>query len=298
MPVRGSVWVLGLCGLVWSNEGWAQAPAAQFPAEQAPDHREIGDGTTPHVEGNAPPVTVVQGAPVASSPVAGAASAAPARPPAERVAETSVREERRPNVALAHDWALGGGVGASDFSTGSFWSQAQPLYRGMLERRIGARSWLTLNTLFSYYSHESPVIATNGMAPSRERAHVSSTAFTLLLGVRYAFVQGPVEVSASLAGYGAMQHGGGDDLQGGESVEGVLIARGDTSAIGAVAGLSVERELIDALGLRLSMDVGSIGYSRGDTWQLDQSGNRLHERTNGVTASVNLRPSLILSFYF
>jgi hypothetical protein len=163
---------------------------------------------------------------------------------------------------------------------------------------VGARTWLALNALGSYESRDTPLSLSSNAVGGRTQIAVNTGAFALLLGLRHVFAQGIVDFSMFAAAFGSYQSVGGGPLRSGESVSG-LPAPGDTTrSLGVLAGLAVERELIDGLALRLSVDTLSASISNDESVFVDSIG--FEKRTDFGTrrAGLSLRPGLQLYFYF
>jgi hypothetical protein len=159
---------------------------------------------------------------------------------------------------------------------------------------LGERSWLALNARVSYDSLETPL--RTGGDFTGETAYLKTTNVAALLGVRHAFVQGVVEVS----GYAAVSAGYRDTNQQELADRGAtsLLGIGDGYDLGLLFGTAIERELIDALALRLSLDLASATISSSESTRVDDAGTTRNTRLGAGHLGLTIRPALQLHFYF
>lgn len=190
---------------------------------------------------------------------------------------------------------MGAGIGTSGESFNLFFSRGLPSYRAALERRLGSRTWLALNAQVAYDSVESFAVSTSSNPSPTDTVTINQTNTSVLLGVRQVFVDGVVEVSgysAILAGYHDFS---GDDPA---RAAAFSILGGDGYDLGLLLGVAVERELIDALALRLAVDLASAKLSSEEASNRGSAGET-HEASLGrARAALSLQPSLQLHFYF
>jgi hypothetical protein len=255
--------------MLWAVSANAQAPAAQFPPE--------------------PPAT---SAPAAPAPPSSAPALTPTALPVQPAAVAPASAPPAPPPV--RNWNLGAGLFVPAEGLAGAFSQTSPTYQTALERRVGERTWLALDARLSYETLERPALTANVTFSDTTRIEMSNAA--LLLGVRQVFVEGVVDVSgyaAVLAGYHVVS---GDEL--GTSGALASIGGGDGYDLGLLAGIAVERELIDALALRLLVDLASARLSSDQAQQLDGAGDTQATDLGSARAALALRPGLQLHFYF
>ena len=281
------MWNRGLAVVVCLGIGvvavpsFAQAPAAQFPAEPPTAAPGPTSATTP-----APAVTPLTPAampPPAPAVVAAAPPAAPAALQPDRAAL-----EPRPEPS----WSIGAGI-----STGEGLGGIRPSYLGALERRLGRASWLLFNVLGSYRVTDQPRSPSSSEQGASYRVITTGSSVSALLGLRYVFVHDVVDVSgtvAFLAGYGKTD----SSLSGLQSIGSPLPGADEYFNYGVQAGISAERALIDRLALRLSLRLVGFSVANGTTEQQDSSGALAEKDTSNKSFELPFAPSLALYFYF
>jgi hypothetical protein len=313
MVARGVVGVVG-CSLVllaWS--GTARAQAAQFPTEQAqaPAASAAPPAATTTTPSAAPPTVATPAAAPTTGPATPAAAApesnpSPApgyAPPPPVYAPPRPVEVRPPStrtevVALRRKPASSWNVGAGVSSSGDSMAQVVlvPGYRAALERRLGQRSWLALNALGGYERRDTPLQLSENARGGRTQVQTYDADIAVFFGLRYAFVQGVVEVSLLTGVFGSYEKMGRQKLRSGETAFGTL--PGSIRKIGIVGGLAVERELVEALGLRLSLDMVSASISSVENVSTDDIGFEKTTDSSAHGIGLAIRPSLALHFYF
>ena len=172
-----------------------------------------------------------------------------------------------------------------------------PSYGSALERRLSERTWLAVNVLGSFQSYDVPLSLSSDAVGGRTQVMLYTGTVTMLLGLRHVFARGLVDVSLYSAAFGSYQASGGDRLRTGE-VATSGPQRGKNRAVGLVGGLAVERELVDALALRLSLDMLTAAISSADTVHLDSFGVEQDSELVTRRVGLSLRPGLQLYFYF
>jgi hypothetical protein len=205
-----------------------------------------------------------------------AVSAAPPRPKAPR------------------DWNIGAGIGATGEGFSSYFNRSMPLYHAALERRIGEHTWLALNARAGYDTDQR--LALTSSSETADTLTIDMATVSILLGARQVFVDGIVELSgyaAIMAGYNDVM---GDELAASGAT--ALAGGGDGYDLGLLLGFAVERELIDALALRLGVDLVSARISSEQASKQDSEGKTRTTPLTSGRASLNLQPSLQLHFYF
>ena len=263
----------------------AQAPSAVFPAEPPPpttpaEAPATGSLTTT-AEPSAPSKANV--APLASARATQTLQPQPQPAPPGQPPPPPARQTARYN--------LGAGLLFGDSILGVSGLNA-PTYHAALELRLGRRAWLALNGRFTYESRESAPLGADTLVATR----VNTTTTAGLLGIRYIFVQHLVDVAFFTGAFAAYQHVSGSQLQASGATG--LFSNAPDRYIGLLAGLAVERELIDALALRLSLDLGGGYLGRSRAVQLDANGVEQHLDLNSARVELSLRPGLQLHFYF
>ncbi len=293
--VVGGIGILAHVALLsWSAAVLAQQPAAQQPAVQQP----ASPPPPSQVPSEAPatpalaPAVVTPAAPVlpaAPPPAAPSASPPPSPPP--------IAPKPLPN------WNAGAGIfagGDSLFGFSGFSGLAAlsaPTYGAAFERRVGPRTWLALNAMGSYDSRDVPVTPADE-PPIRGAAAVHSLSGSLLLGLRHEIVQSLVTVSVFAAGVISAQRIRPDTLRSSESYQGLQYSPSNARSVGFVGGMTVERQLIEALALRLSLDLASLSFSRTTTETIDGLGVGTPTSFSARRFGVAVRPGLQLHFYF
>ncbi len=115
--------------------------------------------------------------------------------------------------------------------------------------------------------------------------------------MRHEIAHGLVDVSIFAAGVISAQRIRQDSLRSSESFVSYQYLPSNTRTVGLVAGLTVERELVEALALRLSLDMASVSFSRATIETMNGIGGSpasLSSRRFGIA----IRPGLKLHFYF
>jgi hypothetical protein len=190
-------------------------------------------------------------------------------------------------------WNVGAGIFSSSSGLGALSGFGFVGYGAGLERRLGPRAWLALNTRLGYLSREAPVYPTNAdLNPAGTYRQRTSSAGALL-GVRYVFAHGLVDVSGSGAAYLDYQHTENDERSGSLQLE-----SGSKRELGLLLGMAVERELIEALALRLSLDVGSASVAFQDSPWVDEVGVKQPRTLVTGRLGLAIEPGLHLHFYF
>jgi hypothetical protein len=283
MLARGLAGVVVCSICTFAARSDAQAPSAQFPAEtQSPP--------TPPQPVAAPP------APQASSDQAARAITTPAQPTTPTRTAQPTELAAPAAKSLAH-WSLGAGIGIG-FTGDAFAALGPapvPTYEAALERRLGQRTWLALNARMSYDSRDVPG---DFQADDTERPmhRTATTSLGGLLGLRYVFVEGVVDVSAFAGAFAAYHHV--DGIHGGDGGLAGLSAAINSRVVGLLAGVAVERELVDALGLRLALDLATASFSRDQWLTINTAGEEGTSSAFSQRLGVSMRPSLQLHFYF
>lgn len=275
MRARVWSWVGSLGCILWSASASAQTTAAQFPPDPA--------------AANAP------AAPPVAAPPSAAPAPTPALPSAQPASSPPAPARPAPPPPL-RNWNLGAGLFASGEGLAGAFSQTAPTYQTALERRLGDHTWLALDARFSYQTFERPNVATSDNPNPSATSRFEMSNATLLLGARQVFVDGVVDVSgyaAVLAGYHDIS---GDALEALGALS--LLGGGDGYDLGLLAGIAVERELLDALALRLSMDLASARLSSDEAQYRGLAGDTQTTELGSARAALVLRPGLQLHFYF
>jgi hypothetical protein len=230
--------------------------------------------------------------PPSAAPAAGASNASPARDQAGKTPPPKEPER-------TYDWNLGAGVGfGSDggLRPGGIYAQiavGTPSFRLALERRISGGLWLMLNGAFYYTSGEGPPYDEASSGPENVRRTLLSTGG--VVGVRQAMTSGIVETSVTLGfGLGYTRIDGDPDEP--QNFAGSVGPGSSAITYGFVGGLAVERELIEALALRLSASVISLSWDRATI--VHETEGEPQDHVKSVTFAVDLIPAIDLRFYF
>jgi hypothetical protein len=165
-------------------------------------------------------------------------------------------------------------------------------YRLALERRLGRTTFLGLTGVASYQAYVLPV-SSNETPPTSRNVNLTTSSVGGLLGIRQIVVEDLVELSFQGAFVVARSATNGDPLQPGEST-GFIVPGSHSLSWGFSGGVSVERELIESLSLRLSSDIASIVGSRSTT---AANGLALAEQRS-TAVRLSFAPALDLRFYF
>jgi hypothetical protein len=225
-------------------------------------------------------------------------SAAP--PPGASNADRAGKAPPPPEPKRIYHWNLGAGVGfgGNEGALGGAVVYAPivagvPSFRLGLERRIVGGLWLMLNGSFYFTTGEAP--PADQSAPEGETVKKTLLATGGVVGIRQAMTSGIVETSVTLGFRLGYQTLGGDTDQADTAL--VSAAPGSYAiTYGFVGGLAVERELIEALALRLSANVVSL------TWMDAKAVSRFDgvppERVKSTTFAVDLIPAIDVRFYF
>jgi hypothetical protein len=188
-----------------------------------------------------------------------------------------------------HDWRIAVGVGLPGFVVGAgagpgvgVLSPGVALTAGsiFLERRIVRPLWLLVGGSISYARSELE----GPGGPLESRAIAGRGA----LGARFAITPDePFELS-TFATVGALGAQSKSEPQG----------AGEQIGVDGNLGLALDRELIDGLGLRLSVVVGQIAWSRVRTTFVLAPGNVQTNESDHVAGGLALLPTLELRFSF
>jgi hypothetical protein len=170
-----------------------------------------------------------------------------------------------------------------------------PAYSAALERRLGARTWIALNARFSHDARDSLPFPTN-TDPNPTTLRITTTSAAALLGLRYIFVHGLVDVSGYSGLFANVRAINGEDLRASGAVG--QTGGGGRRDVGLFVGMAVERELIEALALRLSLDLAAGSISAVDSSRLDEAGVEHHQWLMTERAAFSIDPGLQLHFYF
>jgi hypothetical protein len=283
MQARVVAGVVG-CGIsLLTVVAGAQARSATFPSEATsdPPAAPVPAEPAPVRAGEAPPVTT-------------APTAMPSAPAPSPISTTPLpvvpAEATQPKPVPS--WNVGAGI----FSRGSLMmpvEQSVATYNATLEHRLGRRAWLALNARFSYVTREAPVYATTTDANPAGTYRVSTSSAGVLLGARYVFAQGLVDVSGSAVAFLNYQH-----VKGAEAGGALAGFPGSRRELGLLLGMTVERELIEALALRLSLDLASAGVGFQDSLRIDDVGVEQTRILVTGRLALAIEPGLNLHFYF
>ncbi len=179
--------------------------------------------------------------------------------------------------------------------TGGAFSLGAPAATLTLERRVGDRTFVTFEGSLAF--------GTNQNDTARE---FSNQAFAVngQLGVRRVLNPGGlIEVSWFASGRGGWssttnrQPTTAVDPSTGLVASTVSLTNNRAFSVGAVAGLALERELIEGLALRFSSSIVGVGYSQGSLSVNNDFVNATYA-TRGVDIGLRFSPSLEVRFAF
>lgn len=284
MRARVVAGVVGRALCLFTAAAGAQAQTATFPSDAASSTPTPAAAPMPAAApaGEAPPITT---APTAT-PGAPASVPVPARPISPPPVPTEATQPK-----AVPSWNVGAGI-FSNSGLGAL-SGLGVGYAAGLERRLGRRAWLALNARGAYVSREAPVSPTNADPNPAGTYRVRTSSASALLGVRYVFAHGLVDVSGSAAAYLDYQHIENDEPSGSLQLE-----SGSKRELGLLLGMAVERELIEALALRLSLDLASASAAFYDSPRIDDVGVKQPRTLVTGRLGFAVEPGLHLHFYF
>jgi hypothetical protein len=247
----------------------APAPTAAFPASTAPPPAPLPPAPA------APTPAPIPSAPTpAPDPTAAPISPPPAPTPQSIIVSpetayggavpVSTPESREPRAHRS--WNLGAGLSfAGAFNDGepvvggAYLLPEAPLpLRLSIEKSLGRTTWLLLNGAFSHTEDDVPV--TSFLDPNQHRI-ISLTTNSVIgtVGVRQVLVSGVVDFSV----FGGLELGNvwvdGEGIEPDEFAPGVQ-AGSSTLLFGVLAGIAVERELVEGLALRIPVNVATVSW--------------------------------------
>lgn len=208
-------------------------------------------------------------------------------------------------VATHSDWNMGAGLGftyswglstaVSGLSSLNARSVMLPSATLVIERRVGDRTFITFQGAVSYSTNQSdiaPEIATQYLDVNGQ------------VGVRRVLNPGGlVEVSwfaSGRAGWATNSIRAPTavvDPSTGQMTTELASTSNRTFGVGAVAGLALERELIEGLALRFSSSVVGVGYSLGGTSTSRSSVSTTGE-SHGFDVGLRFSPALEVRYAF
>jgi len=174
-----------------------------------------------------------------------------------------------------------------------------PTYAAIIERRVAASTWLTFNVAAAYDSRD---VSLRPFGPEdvlqRQSIKVYSGTASLLLGLRHTLVHRVVEVSVAGAAVAARQNVWRDDLREGETIASLETTPSQSYSVGLQAGMTLERQVIEGLALRLALDAASVTFTRTDAATIDSLAVATPTTRHGLRAALTLQAGLQLHFYF
>lgn len=219
-------------------------------------------------------------------------------PASRRVAAPAVKPAPAPPP---YDWNVGAGIFFGDETASPSSLIVAPRYAAILERRLGGQTWIGLNVMGGYQKREVPVQALSPDAEPNRRLEldVTTTSAGVILGIRQTFVEGIVNASVFLGAFAGYEAIDGDELGPEESVSLFEEPGSKKRVIGLLGGLAVERRLVEALSLRLSLDLARASVVRTQSVERDYAdGERLDRDLTARELTLSVRPALQLHFYF
>jgi len=148
-------------------------------------------------------------------------------------------------------------------------------------------------------SYDAPV-SSQLDPPTRTSINVQNTTAAALLGIRQALITDIVELSWYGAAAGAWYWTGGDMLEEGETAQGQLPG-GFARSLGFSSGITIERQLIDRLAVRLSSEILSLQWSKstpGQTYEQSIGEEDPPVTRYSQTTILHVAPAIDLRFYF
>jgi hypothetical protein len=276
----------------WAAVAHAQTPpSAQFPPEQAAPASVAPEQPKPAEPPAPPPAQVESVAPPALNP-------AQAEPPRSAPPKAAGASNVAPRSRVVPGWNVGGGLrGAEGYGVQASDAIA-PMYSAVIERRLGRTTWLALSGAAGYSATDVPVSDSTDDPNARDQIEVRTASVAVLLGARQVLVKGVVDLSLTFGAFIAHESIGGDALRPTEST-GLFWRPGTTSrTVGLLAGIALERELVEALSLRLSLDVASATWSKFTYLDFDELDRRQERKEDEKQIRLSLRPGLAVHFYF
>jgi hypothetical protein len=144
-----------------------------------------------------------------------------------------------------------------------------------------------------------PIANAGDPGVTRSELELTTTYIALLVGVRQVVAKGVVDVSVAATVGGGRTGIAGDRRRANETLSYYGLDAGDhTVALGVGFGISVERELIPALTLRLATDLLGASFTRMRDVSVDSDGVATADDHDAFAAEVALAPALELHFYF
>lgn len=274
-----------ICGTAVAQETVTTAqPAPAFEQPSTPPNAAAPAPTPP--------------APTSTPATEGVSRVAAPTPAASAVSPEPTAPKPQPN------WNIGAGIayGSGDSATfvGYFLNApSTPAYRVGFERRVYRGCWLAFTGSLLHASYDAPVSSQLDPA-TRTTINVQNTTAAALLGVRQALITDIVEFSWYGAAAGAWAWTGGDVLEEGETAQGPLPG-GFARTLGFSSGISVERQLIDRLAVRLSTEILSLQWSKwtpGQTYEQSIGEEPQPITQHSQTTLLHVAPAIDLRFYF
>ena len=223
--------------------------------------------------------------PNAPSVTATRAEQAPPKPPAPRAWNLG--------AGLAFDPDLGFDAPAAE---GAYLLSAAPLpIRLSVEKSLGATTWLMLNGAFSHSTEDVPVTNLVELGESRTIS-LSENALVATVGVRQIVASGLVDFSL----FGGLEVGNawvdGEGITAEEFAPGPQ-AGSSTLLFGILAGIAVERELVESLSLRVPINVAAVTWMWATTARVTEDGIEETDLERSAFSLV-MSPAIELRLYF
>jgi hypothetical protein len=194
-------------------------------------------------------------------------------------------EDKAPSSApsgprASGDWSISAGVGFAGPSYGyEPYSQSGPTWGLTLERRLGRHTWMLLGVTGQYFA------AARGS--SQEGYFVEKTwEFEGHAGVRYVFNPGKAFEFSSYVMAGASHWRGYYGTY----------SRSFSTGVHGTLGISVDRELTDGVGVRISSNLASSGWAQVTNEILDSPGEQ--HVTAAFYGNIGFQPTVELRMTF
>jgi hypothetical protein len=203
-------------------------------------------------------------------------------------------------------WSLGAGIGYFSGSTSGLWgnlgnlgygalSTTAPSYGLSAERRLGHGLWLSFAGSVLHNRGDVPVSSLTGSQTTVQRY---TTSGNLSAGLRWLLLEDVVDVSV----YGKLgatyARLSGDARDSSSNLILGAAPRSYAYAIGATAGLALDRQLIDRLSLRFSADIFDTYWTAARVRTIINATDMVVTKPRGMSVGLALRPVVELRLAF
>lgn len=208
-----------------------------------------------------------------------------------------------PKPRAPRRWNLGAGLGfdpdlgfGAPAAEGAYLLSAEPLpLRLSVEKSLGESTWLMLNGAFSHSTEDVPVTNLVELGESRTIS-LTENAVVATAGVRQILGAGLVDFSV----FGGLEVGNawvdGEGITAEEFAPGPQ-AGSSTFLFGILAGIAVERELVESLSLRVPINVAAVTWMWATTARVTEDGIEETDLERSAFSLV-MSPAIELRLYF